>query len=41
MDLEFKSMNADLFSGTAWCFSRLACDEKLDYILGLKLDNFQ
>ena len=32
MDLEFKSMNADLFSGTAWCFSRLACDEKLDYI---------
>jgi uncharacterized protein len=32
MDLEFKNMSADLFSGTAWCFSRPACDEKLDYI---------
>ena len=32
MDLEFESMDADLFSGTAWCFSRPACDEKLDYI---------
>ena len=32
MDLEFKNMTADLFSGTAWCFSRPACDEKLDYI---------
>jgi predicted RecB family nuclease len=32
MDLEFESLDADLFSGTAWCFSRPACDEKLDYI---------
>jgi|ETNmetMinimDraft_20_1059909.scaffolds.fasta_scaffold04374_3 uncharacterized protein len=32
MDLEFKNLSADLFSGTAWCFSRPACDEKLDYI---------
>ena len=32
MDLEFKNMSADLFSGTAWCFSRPVCDEKLDYI---------
>ena len=32
MDLEFESLDADLFSGTAWCFSRPACDEKLDYL---------
>jgi len=32
MDLEFEKMKADLFSGTAWCFSRLVCDQKLDYI---------
>jgi len=32
MDLEFEKMDADLFSGTAWCFSRPACDEKLDYL---------
>jgi uncharacterized protein len=32
MDMMFKSMNANLFSGTAWCFSREVCDEKLDYI---------
>ena len=32
MDLEFEKMDADLFSGTAWCFSRPACDQKLDYI---------
>ena len=32
MDLEFEKMDADLFSGTAWCFSRPVCDEKLDYI---------
>ena len=32
MDEKFKTMNANLFSGTAWCFSRTACEEKLDYI---------
>ena len=32
MDLEFESMNVDLFSGTPWLFSRPACDEKLDYL---------
>ena len=39
MDLEFASLEADLFSGTAWCFTRYdkktghpACDQKLDYI---------
>ncbi|MDB9795885.1 TM0106 family RecB-like putative nuclease [Pelagibacteraceae bacterium] len=32
MDMMFESMNANLFSGTAWCFSREVCDEKLDYI---------
>ena len=32
MDLEFENLDADLFSGTAWCFSRPACDEKLDYL---------
>ena len=32
MDLEFEALDADLFSGTAWCFSRPACEEKLDYI---------
>ena len=32
MDLEFESMNVDLFSGTPWLFSRSACDEKLDYL---------
>ena len=32
MDLKFKTMDESLFSGTAWCFSRPACEEKLDYI---------
>ena len=32
MDLKFKTMDTSLFSGTAWCFSRPACEEKLDYI---------
>ncbi len=32
MDMMFKTMGADLFSGTPWCFSRPDCDEKLDYI---------
>ena len=32
MDMKFKTMDASLFSGTAWCFSRPACEEKLDYI---------
>ena len=32
MDMQFKDMDANLFSGTAWCFSRPACEEKLDYI---------
>lgn len=38
MTEEFTKMNADLFSGTAWCFTSLnrlkeiACDQKLDYI---------
>jgi len=44
MKLEFSKMNADLFSGTAWCFTgvnnkklpfsdqRPVCDQKLDYI---------
>ena len=32
MDMLFEDMDANLFSGTAWCFSRPACEEKLDYI---------
>jgi uncharacterized protein len=44
MKLEFSKMNADLFSGTAWCFTGVnnrklpfpdqnpVCDQKLDYI---------
>ena len=39
MDLLFESLEADLFSGTAWCFTRYdkktghpACDQRLDYI---------
>ncbi len=32
MEEEFKKMEANLFSGTAWCFSRPICDQKLDYI---------
>ena len=32
MDMLFEDMDANLFSGTAWCFSRTACEEKLDYI---------
>ena len=32
MELEFRKMEASLFSGTAWCFSRAVCDQKLDYI---------
>ena len=44
MKLEFSKMNADLFSGTAWCVTwgnnrklpfpdqKPVCDQKLDYI---------
>jgi len=39
VDLLFESLEADLFSGTAWCFTRYdkktghpACDQRLDYI---------
>ena len=44
MKVEFSKMNADLFSGTAWCFTGVnnrnlpfpdqkpVCDQKLDYI---------